>query len=281
MARLNEKVAVITCGNSGIGLATAKAFVREGARVAVFGRNRETLNLAVSELSMLATDREESRAAEGAGDFGFDDGGGTAVATATETAIGVQGDVTNSADLDRLFAEVRERFGRIDILFVNAGIALPSPFDQTPEDLLEKHFAVNVKGTYFTVQKALPLLNDGASVIFTTSAGNQKGMPGMSAYLATKAAVRSFARTLSAELVGRRIRVNAISPGPVETPIFGRIDMPQEQAQEMTRQITSMIPLGRFGAADEIAEPVVFLAAPESSFVLGSELVVDGGLSQL
>lgn len=279
MARLNEKVAVITGGNSGIGLATARAFVREGAKVAVFGRDQETLNLAVSELSALGTDRAETSAAESAGGFGSDNGGGTAVAA--ETAIGVRGDVTNAADLDRLFAEVRERFGRIDILFVNAGIALPAPFDQTPEELFEKHFAVNVKGAYFTVQKALPLLKDGASVILTTSAGNQKGMPGMSAYLATKAAVRSFARTLSAELVGRGIRVNAISPGPIETPIFGRFDMPPERAQEMTQQITSMIPLGRFGASDEIAEAVVFLASPESSFVLGSEFVVDGGLSQL
>jgi len=279
MARLNEKVAVITGGNSGIGLATAKAFVREGAKVAVFGRDQETLNLAVSELAELGADRAKRQATANADGFSTGNGGGTAVAA--ETAIGVRGDVTNSADLDRLFAEVRERFGRIDILFVNAGIALPAPFDQTPEELLEKHFAVNVKGAYFTVQKALPLLKEGASVILTTSAGNQKGMPGMSAYLATKAAVRSFARTLSAELVGRGIRVNAISPGPIETPIFGRFDMPPEQAQEMTQQITSMIPLGRFGAADEIAEAVVFLASPESSFVLGSELVVDGGLSQL
>lgn len=273
MSRLNGKVAVITGGNSGIGLATAQAFVREGARVAIFGRDETTLNSAVAEL--------ETKAAAAANGDGWAESGDGAVATATETAIGVRGDVTNSADLDRLFEEVRERFGRIDILFVNAGIALPAPFDQTPEELLEKHFAVNVKGAYFTVQKALPLLNDGASVILTTSAGNQKGMPGMSAYLATKAAVRSFARTLSAELVGRGIRVNAISPGPVETPIFGRFDMPQEQAQEMAQQITSMIPMGRFGASDEIAEAVVFLASPESSFVLGSEFVVDGGLSQL
>ena len=199
MSRLNGKVAVITGGNSGIGLATARAFVREGAKVAVFGRDEGTLNAAVSEL------RANAKAARGSEDWsaGSEGNGGIAVATAAETAIGVRGDVTNSADIDRLFDEVKERFGGIDVLFVNAGVALPAPFDQTPEDLFDRHFDINVKGAYFTVQKALPLLSEGASVILTTSAGNQKGMPNMSAYLATKAAVRSFARTLSAELVGR------------------------------------------------------------------------------
>lgn len=251
MKRMNEKVAVVTGGNSGIGLAAARAFVREGAQVAIFGRNADTLQAAVSELN--------------------GDGG----------AIAIQGDVTSDADLQRLFDEVRERFGGIDALFVNAGVATPSPFEQTSAELFDRHFDINVKGAYFTVQKALPLLNEGASVVLTTSAGNQLGMPNMSAYLATKAALRSLARTLSSELVGRGIRVNAISPGPIETPIFDRLGMPQEQMQEFAEQITGMIPAGRFGRSDEIAEAVVFLASPESSFVLGTELVVDGGMSQL
>ena len=251
MKRMSGKVAVVTGGNSGIGLAAARAFVREGARVAIFGRNAETLQAAVSELN--------------------GDGG----------AIAIQGDVTNDADLERLFDEVRERFGGVDALFVNAGVAMPSSFEDTSAELFDRHFDINVKGAYFTVQRALPLLNKGASVVLTTSAGNQLGMPNMSAYLATKAALRSLARTLSAELVGRGIRVNAISPGPIETPIFGRLEMPQEQMAAMAEQITGMIPAGRFGQADEIAEAVVFLASSESSYVLGAELVVDGGMSQL
>ncbi len=251
MKRMNGKVAVVTGGNSGIGLSAARAFVREGAQVAIFGRNAETLQAAVSELN--------------------GDGG----------AIAIQGDVTNEADLQHLFDDVKERFGGVDALFVNAGVATPSPFGQTTPELFDRHFDINVKGAYFTVQKALPLLNEGASVILTTSAGNQLGMANMSAYLATKAALRSLARTLSAELVGRGIRVNAISPGPIETPIFGRLDMPQEQMEAFAEQITSMVPVGRFGRSDEVAEAVVFLASPESSYVLGAELVVDGGMSQL
>jgi NAD(P)-dependent dehydrogenase (short-subunit alcohol dehydrogenase family) len=273
MERLNGKVAVVTGGNSGIGLAAARAFVREGGRVAVFGRNAETVKSTVTELRGAGATLSEAA-------LGASDGNG-GIAVATETVIGVRGDVTNGEDLDRLFGEVRERLGGVDVLFVNAGIAVPAPFDQTSEELFDQHFDVNVKGAYFTVQKALPLLNDGASVILTTSAGNQMGMPNMSAYLATKAALRSMARTLSSELVGRGIRVNAISPGPIETPIFGRLGMPQEQMDQFAEQITGMIPAGRFGQATEIAEAVVFLASPESSYVLGAEFVVDGGMSQL
>lgn len=272
MNRLNGKVAVVTGGNSGIGLAAAQAFVREGARVAIFGRNAETVESAVSEL---ARTEVAGSAAEGSSS------GNGGLAVATETAIGVRGDVTSDADLDRLFGEVRENFGGVDVLFVNAGVALPAPFEQTSAELFDQHFDVNVKGAYFTVQKALPLLNDGASIILTTSAGNQLGMPNMSAYLATKAALRSMARTLSSELVARGIRVNAISPGPIETPIFGRLGMPQEQVDQMAEQITGMIPAGRFGQVNEIAEAVLFLASPESSYVLGAEFVVDGGMSQL
>ena len=273
MKRLDEKVAVITGGNSGIGLAAARAFAREGARVAIFGRNAETVGSAVAELNRGV----ETHATTTVG--GSDGNGGVTIAV--ETAIGVQGDVTSASDLDRLFGEVKERFGGVDVLFVNAGIALPAPFDQTSEELFDQHFDVNVKGAYFTVQRALPLLNDGASVILTTSAGNQLGMANMSAYLATKAALRSLARTLSAELVGRGIRVNAISPGPRETPIFGRLGMPQEQMDAFAEQITNMVPARRFGTSEEIAEAVVYLASPESSYVLGAEFVVDGGMSQL
>ena len=249
MDKLKEKVAVITGGNSGIGLATARRFVAEGARVAIMGRDAETVNAAVDELGA--------------------------------SAIGVQGDVTNMADLDRLFDTVRERFGSIDLLFVNAGVAQMRPIDSVDESHFDSMFGVNVKGAYFTIQKALPYMNDGGSIVLNTSIANQTGNANFSVYSATKAALRSLARTLSAELVDRGIRVNAISPGPIETPIYGRLDLPEEALEEIAENFTSQVPMKRFGEADEVANAVLFLSSPESSFVLGHELVVDGGMSQL
>ena len=249
MSKLNGKVAVVTGGNSGIGLATARRFVAEGARVAVMGRNAETVNAAVEELG--------------------------------EAAIGVQGDVTKMEDLDRLFETVRERLGPIDLLFVNAGVAQVSPIDAVDEPHFDLMFGVNVKGAYFTIQKALPYMNDGASVVLNTSVANQTGNANFSVYSATKAALRSLARTLSADLVDRGIRVNAISPGPVETPIYGRLGLPEEELEGLAQHFITQVPMKRMGDADEIANAVLFLGSPESSFVLGPELVVDGGMSQL
>lgn len=249
MSQTNDKVVVITGGNSGIGLATARAFVEDGARVALFGRDRETLDGAISELG--------------------------------DSAIGIQGDVTHPEDLDRLFAAVSDQLGRIDVLFVNAGIAEVRPMEAVDEAHFDLIFGVNVKGAYFTVQKALPHLEDGASIVLNTSIANQLGNANFSVYSASKAALRSLARTLSAELVERGIRVNAISPGPIETPIYGRLGLPSEAINEMEAQFASRVPLQRFGFPEEIASGVLFLASDASSFVLGHELVVDGGMSQL
>ncbi len=249
MSKLTEKVAVITGGNSGIGLATARRFVKEGARVAIMGRDGETVRAAIDELG--------------------------------DAAIGVQGDVTNMGDLDHLFEIVREKFGSIDLLFVNAGVAQVRPLEAVDEAHFDLLFGVNVKGAYFTVQKALPLMNDGGAIVLNTSIANQTGNANFSVYSATKAALRSLARTLSAELVGRGIRVNAISPGPIATPIYGRLGIPEDELDGLAQHFTEQVPMNRFGEADEIANAVLFLGSPESSFVLGHELVVDGGMSQL
>ena len=249
MKRLQGKTAVITGGNSGIGLATAKEFVEQGARVAIFGRNKETL--------------DES------------------VRTIGNGVVSIQGDVSKMKDLDTLFRTVKEQFGGIDILFVNAGIGKFAPLEMINESFFDDVMAVNFKGAFFTVQKALPLLNRNASVILTTSITNQIGMQNSSVYAASKAALRSLARTLSAELVGKGIRVNAISPGPVETPIYGRMGMPKEALDEMAKGIQEQTPMKRFGNPGEIAKTVAYLASPDSSFMLGAEVVVDGGMSQL
>ena len=249
MSKLTEKVAVITGGNSGIGLATAHRFVNEGARVAIMGRDAETVRAAVEQLG--------------------------------DAAIGVQGDVTNMDDLDHLFDTVREKFGSIDLLFVNAGVGQVRPIEAVDEAHFDLQFGVNVKGAYFTIQKALPFMNDGGAIVLNTSIANQTGNANFSVYSATKAALRSLARTLSAELVDRGIRVNAISPGPIQTPIFGRLGLPEDALEDLAQHFTEQVPMHRFGQADEIANAVLFLGSPESSFVLGHELVVDGGMSQL
>ena len=249
MGKLQDKVVVVTGGNSGIGRASALRFKQEGAKVAIFGRNRGTLDEVAKEL-----------------------GEGTLV---------VQGDVAHLEDIDRLVAETGQAFGGIDVLFVNAGIAKVTPLVDYDESTYDAIFDVNVKGAFFTVQKAIPLLNEGASIILNASIAGQIGMPGMSAYSASKAAVRSLARSFSSELVERKIRVNTISPGPIETPLYGRMGLPGEQIDEFGQQIESQVPMQRFGSADEIAGAALFLASPDSSYVLGTDLVVDGGMSQL
>jgi len=247
--RFGSKVAVITGGNSGIGLAAAKAFAAEGASVVIAGRDRKTLNAAAQEI------------------------GGDVLA--------VQADVANLNDLDRLFAETKARFGKIDALFVNAGVARFGPIEETTEAQFVDQVAINLKGSFFTIQRALPLLSDNASIIINTTTISRLGLPGTSVYAATKAALRSLTRTLSAELAHRGIRVNAIAPGPIETPIYGRLGLSQEAVNEMATGILSRVPMKRFGKAEEVANSVLFLASPESAYILGVEINVDGGMGQL
>ncbi len=250
MNRLQNKVAVVTGGNSGIGLSSAQAFINEGAKVVIFGRNQNTLDTALESLG--------------------------------ENAIAVKGDVTSDADLDALYATTVQRFGKIDVIFVNAGIAEFVPLEDVTDDHFDKHFDINVKGAFKTVQRGLDSLNDNASIILTTSITNQVALPGgASVYSATKAALRSFARTFSRDLLERGIRVNAISPGPIATPIFSRMGLPDEAVDAVEGQLASSVPLQRMGEPREIADTVVFLASNESSFIVGAELVVDGGMTQL
>ena len=249
MKKFQEKTVVVTGGNSGIGLATAKAFAAEGANVVISGRDETSLAKAGQEI------------------------GGNVLA--------VRADVTNFEDLERLFEKTREKFGKIDVLFVNAGIAKFAPMADTSEELFDATIATNLKGAYFTVQKALPILNENASVIFNTTTLNNLGLPGTSVYAASKAALRSLARTLSAELIGSGIRVNAVAPGPIETPIFGKMGLPAEAVQELATGILGKVPAKRFGSAEEVANVVLFLASPDSSYIVGVEINVDGGMGQL
>jgi NAD(P)-dependent dehydrogenase (short-subunit alcohol dehydrogenase family) len=242
--KLKGKVAVITGGNSGIGLATAKDFKAQGARVVIFGRSQRALDVADQTI-----------------------GNGT---------LAVQGDVTQLPDLDRLYQQTVERFGKVDILMVNAGIAKPTPIEQVDEAVFDETSNTNFKGAFFTVQRALSHLNDGASIILVTGYNNQKGIPGYSVNSATKAALRSLARTFSAELLHRRIRVNALSPGNIETPIFDKLGLPVEP-----QKWAEGIPMKRIGRAEEMAKAALFLASDDSSYMAGAELVIDGGKAQI
>ncbi len=247
--KLKDKIAVITGGNSGIGLATAKLFIAEGAQVVILGRDEKTLAAAGKEL------------------------GGKAVTLKT--------DVASVKQIETAVADVERRFGKIDILFANAGIAEFAPLEQVDEKFFDKTFNINVKGLYFTTQKFAPLLRDSGAVVFTSSIVNQKGWPGTSVYAASKAAVRSLARTLASELIARRIRVNVLSPGPIETPIFGRLGMPEAEAKAMAEGIVQQNPMRRFGSADEMAKVALFLVSDDSSYMTGAEIGADGGAGQL
>jgi NAD(P)-dependent dehydrogenase (short-subunit alcohol dehydrogenase family) len=249
MGKLEGKIALITGGNSGIGLATAKQFVNEGAYVFVTGRRDPELATAVKQIGKNAT--------------------------------GVQGDVSNLGDLDRLFAQIKREKVKLDIVFANAGLAKYAPLGSISEDLYDSIFNVNVKGVLFTVQKALPLMPDGAAIILNASIVASNGLAANSVYSATKAAVRSFARTWTTDLKARRIRVNAVSPGSTDTPGLNDLLASSEVGEQRKKMISGAVPLGRFGMPDEIAKAVVFLASDDASYITGTELFVDGGFAQV
>ncbi len=247
--KLAGKVALITGGNSGIGLATAKLFQAEGANVVITGRRQDAVEAAVKEI-----------------------GGNT---------IGIVSDTGNLDDIQALYEKVKEQYGKIDVLFLNAGVATFEPLAEVDEATFDNMVNVNFKGPFFNVQKALPLLTEGSSVIITTSVADQKGFEATSVYSATKAAVRSLARTLSAELLEHKIRFNAIAPGPIDTPIFDKLGVPPEAVQEVKEGFASQIPMKRMGSSDDIAKAALFLASDDSSFIMGIDLTVDGGMAHL
>jgi NAD(P)-dependent dehydrogenase (short-subunit alcohol dehydrogenase family) len=250
MKKIEGKVAVITGGNSGIGLATAQRFVQEGAHVYITGRRQTELDEAVKEIGKNIT--------------------------------GVRGDISNLADLDRLYSTVKQQKRQIDVLFANAGIGESMSLEKISEAHFDKTFNVNVKGVLFTVQKALPLFKDGGSIILNGSIASSKAMEGNTVYSATKAAVRSFARTWTLELRSRKIRVNVISPGPIDTPGLNNFIRGMGIDEEQIKKaIISSVPMRRMGAPDEVASAVLFLASDDSSFVTGVELFVDGGMAQI
>ncbi len=249
MGRLNGKVALITGGNSGIGLATAKLFVSEGAQVYITGRRKEKVEKAAKEI--------------GAG------------------ATGVQGDVASLQDLDRLFEQIKREQGKLDIVFANAGAAEFAPFGHVDEAHFDRIFDGNVKGLLFSAQKALPLMPDGSAIVLNGSVVGSKGFAANTVYAATKAAVRSFARTWTTDLKERRIRVNVVSPGPIDTTGLNELLGTSPEGQQRKAGFTQLVPLGRIGQPEEIAKAVLFLASDESSFVAGAELFVDGGMAQV
>ncbi|WP_190820389.1 SDR family NAD(P)-dependent oxidoreductase [Saccharopolyspora pogona] len=254
MGQLEGKVAVVTGGSAGIGAATARRFALEGATVFVTGRRQAELDTAVK-----AINEQNARG----------------------QAIAVRSDVSSLEDLDRLYARVGDHSGRIDVLFANAGVAELARLEDVSEDHFDRVFGINVRGLLFTVQKALPLLSDRASVILTSSIAASKGVEASSVYSAAKAAVRNFARTWAVELAGRRIRVNAVSPGPVETPLFSGIVSDPAQGTDFRDALLASMPLGRLGDPDEVAAAVLVLATDASSFTTGAEFFVDGGLAQV
>src|SRR5258708_660852 len=249
MGKLEAKIALVTGGNSGIGLATAKRIVKEGAHVFITGRRDAELAAAAREIGKDVT--------------------------------GVQGDVSNPVDLDRLFAQIKREKGRLDIVFANAGVAKFAPLGEITEEFYDSIFDTNVKGLLFTVQKALPLLPDGASIILNASIVASKGLSSNSVYSATKAAVRSFSRTWTTDLRDRRIRVNAVSPGSIDTPGLSDLLASSGTGEQRRKMIPNSVPLGRLGTPDEIAKAVVFLASDDSSYITGTELFVDCGFAQV
>jgi NAD(P)-dependent dehydrogenase (short-subunit alcohol dehydrogenase family) len=247
--KLTGKVALVTGGNSGIGLATAKLFSQEGAKVVIAGRDRMTLDKAASEIG--------------------------------SDVLSLQTDVANLEQIDRLYQSTAEKFGKIDVLFANAGMGRFTSLQDTTEAIYDEVFSINLKGLYFTVQKALPYLNDDAAIVLNTSFIATLGRPGTSVVSASKAAVRSLARTFSAELIDRGIRVNTVSPGAIATPFHSRTGLSQEAVEANAQKFITQIPMKRFGTPEEIAKAVLFLSTPDSSYILGAEIAVDGGISQL
>lgn len=245
MKNLENKVAIVTGGNSGIGLAAAKELAEKGAKVIVTGRNKEALAQAEAEFNL----------------------------------IGIQADQTDLKSIERLVDQVSSQFGKVDILFLNAGIAAFAPVDSASEEHFDSIMNVNVKGVYFTVQKLLPILNDGASIILNTSVNAHLGMPNSSVYAASKAAVLSLNKVFAVELASRKIRVNAVSPGPVETPLYGKLGLSNEEVAGFGTVLGEKILLKRFAQSSEIAKTVGFLASDDSSFITGTEIIVDGGLT--
>ena len=247
--KLNNKVAVITGGSAGIGLATAKLFAGEGAKVVITGRNAARLNKAVDEIG--------------------------------HGAIGVQGDTSNLKDLDRLYATVKEKSGKIDILIANAAVYVVGPLADFTEEMFDKQSDINFKGTFFTVQKSLYFLNDGAAIVLLSSVVNEKGIPNHSSYAATKAAIRSLGRSFAAELIGRKIRVNILTPGPVDTNVFDQVTSSKEEAEAFKASMAQATPIKRLGTPKEIATAALYLSTEESAFMIGAELLLDGGLRSL
>lgn len=249
MKKLSGKVALVTGGNSGMGLETAKLFAEQGAKIIIAGRRQEELDRAVKYI------------------------GGDVLAIKT--------DVSKISDINNMYDVIKKTHKKIDIIFANAGLGAFVPFDQVSEEQFDHEFNVNVKGLFFTVQKALPILNDNASIILNASVAASKGIEAFSVYSATKAAVRSLARTLTSDLKSRKIRVNAISPGPIDTPIYDKLGLTKEQTEGFKHNMGSTVPLGRMGTSKEIASTVLFLASDDSSYITGIELTVDGGMAQV
>jgi NAD(P)-dependent dehydrogenase (short-subunit alcohol dehydrogenase family) len=247
--KLMNKVAIVTGGSSGIGLATARRFVAEGAKVAITGRSQTALDSAVLQLG--------------------------------SSAIAVQGDVSELRDLDRIYKTIENRLGKADVLVVNAGVYVLGSIADFTEEQFDKVSDINFKGAYFSVQKAVPVLKDGASIVLVSSTVNGKGIPNHSAYSATKAAVRSLARSFSADLLSRRIRVNTLSPGPIDTPVFGTVTNNADEARAMATAMGDFTPVKRLGRAEEIAGAALFLASDDSAFMLGAEVLLDGGIRDL
>lgn len=249
MKRFEGKVAVVTGGNSGIGLGAAKAFAGEGAKVAITGRDEKTLRAAAKEI-----------------------GPGT---------LAIRADAAKLSDLDGAFEQIKKAFGKIDALFVNAGIGKFVPFEQVTESQFDETMGINLKGAFFTIQKAVPLMPKGSAIVLNASIAAHMGMANASVYSASKAAVISLTKTLSTDLLDRGIRVNVVSPGPIATPIIDRLGMPAEQVKQFRESVNSQVPLKRFGTTEEIAPAVLFLSSAESSYILGTELIIDGGMVQL
>jgi NAD(P)-dependent dehydrogenase (short-subunit alcohol dehydrogenase family) len=249
MGRLTGKTALITGGTTGIGLATAKLFLKEGARVAIVGQDAQRVEAAGKELG--------------------------------EGVLALRADVSSAADMAAVAAKLKSAFGSLDVVFANAGIAQPVPFSDVDAKHIDSQVDVNFKGVIYTVQSMLPLLNNPSSVVLTGTTLAEQGVAGLAVYSATKAAVRSLARTLSTELTPRGVRVNVISPGLIETPIYGKLGLPPEAVQEWATQLMAKVPASRFGQADEVAKAVLFLASDDSSYMIGENVLFDGGMANL